>query len=222
MRFPTSFHSSLFSPGCSRDYTRKGDLTRHQKEKHESSAGSFLCPELFCPRGIPGEGFGRMDHLTKHLKSAKHNMSAEQAAFRAAEHNKPKSQGSKEKELPQGSIQSYSTAQGGYAPNGGSPFQSAYLQGDAYPHLNGFPQHGAYPHLGGYPEQDSYPQQGVFLQPGGYMQQGGFPDQDAFPQHGGYPQQGSYPLQQAYFLPDQHDQEQTYDGQYPPQTQAWY
>lgn len=44
-----------------------------------------------CPRGIVGEGFGRMHHLVAQLKSNKHGMDAKEAAYMARQHNFPKS-----------------------------------------------------------------------------------------------------------------------------------
>lgn len=73
--------------GCGRAYKRKAELDRHTQEKHGPTSGRLLCPVKLCPRGIPGEGFDRMSHLTQHLRSGKHKMSAQQAKFMAREHN---------------------------------------------------------------------------------------------------------------------------------------
>lgn len=71
---------------CRNTYLNKGDLTRHITGVHESPC-SFLCHIDRCPRGIPGQGFGRKDKLIDHLKSRKHGLSAKDAAYEAALHN---------------------------------------------------------------------------------------------------------------------------------------
>jgi hypothetical protein len=71
-----------------------GDLTRHRNEKHNpTTASKYLCPIDLCPKGIPGEGFGRMHHLVSHLKSKKHGMPGKDARYLAQKHNLPKSKG---------------------------------------------------------------------------------------------------------------------------------
>ena len=76
---------------CPATYRRFGDLTRHQNEKHSTASSKYLCHVERCPRGIVGEGFGRMHHLVAHLKSNKHGMDAKEAAYVARQHNLPKS-----------------------------------------------------------------------------------------------------------------------------------
>ena len=81
-------------------FKRAGDLTRHQNEKHNpTTASKYLCPMDKCPRGIPGEGFGRMYHLVAHLTSKKHDVDRKEAMFIARQHNLPKS---KRKDVGQG------------------------------------------------------------------------------------------------------------------------
>jgi hypothetical protein len=86
-------------PTCSASYKIKGDLARHQHEKHTNQ--EYLCPVDKCPNSIVGEGFARNSHLIKHLMSKKHNMAETDAAFLAAQHNKPKSKGRRRQGLSQ-------------------------------------------------------------------------------------------------------------------------
>lgn len=76
-------------PQCPASYKRAGGLVRHQSEKHDPP--KFLCPIDKCPRGIEGEGFGRMHHLVTHLTTHKHGMGKIEAMFLARQFNKPKS-----------------------------------------------------------------------------------------------------------------------------------
>lgn len=77
-----------------KSFNRRGELTRHLNEVHNPVAASkYLCPIGLCPRGIQGEGFGRMHHLVSHLKSKKHGMGGVEAAHLARMHNLPKSRG---------------------------------------------------------------------------------------------------------------------------------
>lgn len=73
---------------CVKSYARYGDLTRHIKTIHEAPS-SYLCYFDRCPRSINGRGFARKDKLVDHLKSRKHRVSAEDAAYAAALHNPP-------------------------------------------------------------------------------------------------------------------------------------
>jgi len=74
---------------CFKSYARYGDLTRHIKTIHEAPS-SYLCHFDRCPRSINGQGFARKDKLVDHLKSKKHRMSAEDAAYAVALHNPPR------------------------------------------------------------------------------------------------------------------------------------
>lgn len=76
-------------PVCLAAYKRAGDLKRHHAEKH--AAPKYLCPIDKCPRGIVGEGFGRMHHLVAHLKTKQHGMDNKEAVYVARLHNLPKS-----------------------------------------------------------------------------------------------------------------------------------
>ena len=74
---------------CTKSYARYGDLSRHIKTAHETPSG-FLCHFDRCTRSIVGRGFARKDKLVDHLKSKKHKLSAEDAAYAAALHNPPR------------------------------------------------------------------------------------------------------------------------------------
>ena len=71
---------------CHKSYGRNGDLSRHIKNKHQQPS-LFLCHFRRCPRGIPGMGFARKDKLVDHLKSKKHGLSANDAAYEATLQN---------------------------------------------------------------------------------------------------------------------------------------
>jgi hypothetical protein len=74
---------------CLKSYARYGDLTRHIKTIHEAPS-SYFCHFDQRPRSINGQGFTRKDKLIAHLKSRKHRVSAEDAAYVAALHNPPR------------------------------------------------------------------------------------------------------------------------------------
>jgi len=86
-QLPTIKPYSCSVTDCNGSFLRKGDLTRHRKEKHGHGI-CFLCPVDMCPYSVAGEGFVRNSRLTDHLK-AKHKMTPKEAAFEAAKHNKP-------------------------------------------------------------------------------------------------------------------------------------
>lgn len=83
----TSIHKPFICwyPECFSSYNIKGDLARHQREKHSSH--EYRCPLVNCPRSIEGEGFARNDHLVKHLVSKKQGLCKQQAEFEARKKN---------------------------------------------------------------------------------------------------------------------------------------
>ena len=64
--------------GCtlSQGFTSKGDLTRHQREVHESGGSrAFLCPHSECKRSS-GQPFKRRENLNGHLKRVHRSVAA--------------------------------------------------------------------------------------------------------------------------------------------------
>ena len=75
---------------CVKSYARYGDLTRHIKTIHEAPFSYLCATSIGALAGINGRGFARKDKLVDHLKSRKHRVSAEDAAYAAALHNPPR------------------------------------------------------------------------------------------------------------------------------------
>lgn len=61
-------------PTCSKAFARLDSLKRHKREKHRERAESkpvveHLCPHRDCKRSKKGSGFGRREHLQRHVGS---------------------------------------------------------------------------------------------------------------------------------------------------------
>jgi len=61
-------------PTCSKAFARPDSLKRHIREKHEDEMESgrvteHLCPHRDCNRSKKGSGFGRREHLKRHVRS---------------------------------------------------------------------------------------------------------------------------------------------------------
>ena len=57
---------SCTTSGCTKNYVRRGDLTRHIREAHETSS-RLRCPIEGCYANLPNFGFKRMHRLVEHL-----------------------------------------------------------------------------------------------------------------------------------------------------------
>lgn len=67
--------ASLLCPRCSTTFTRLDTMKRHLREKHRdgtksTSVKEYSCPHGDCNRSKKGSGFGRKEHLHRHLRKS--------------------------------------------------------------------------------------------------------------------------------------------------------